>query len=222
MNSERPTNGIDDTPDESQLRSLLEPVASVLRDPATWVEPPAGLDASIVERIRAVAPATGGPASYRPHLARRTRRRSWLTPALGAAAAVALAFVAGVLIADDDVDDDEAAAIADVSLAGTELAPDASAKGDVIDRGAGYAIRLDMAGLPPAAEGEYYEGWLRADDGEMVSVGTFHMRNGDSPIVLWSGVRIAEYHTLVVTEEAERAGDDPSDRVLLQGEVERR
>ena len=70
-----------------------------------------------------------------------------------------------------------------------------------VDRGAGYAIRLDMAGLPPAAEGEFYEGWLRADDGEMVSVGTFHMRSGDSDVVLWSGVRIAEYHTLIVTEE---------------------
>ena len=30
-----------------------------------------------------------------------------------------------------------------------------------------------------------------ADDGEMVSVGTFHMRSGDSDVVLWSGVRIA-------------------------------
>ena len=179
-----------------------------LRSDAVWAEPPAGLEASIVERITTESPSpeldagrsrSAGPA--------RTRHRSWVAPALAAAAAVA-AFVAGFLIADRD--DDGVAAIAEVDLVGTELAPDASASGDVTDRGAGYSIRLDVGGLPPAAEGEYYEGWLRADDGEMVSVGTFHMRSGDGPIVLWSGVRIAEYHTLVITEELERSGEEPS------------
>jgi hypothetical protein len=135
-------------------------------------------------------------------------------------AAAAVAFGAGLLVADRGEDD--VAAVADVDLTGTDLAPDARASGDVIDRGAGYAIRLDMAGLPPAPEGEFYEGWLRADDGDMVSIGTFHMRNGDSPIVLWSGVKIAEYHTLIVTEEQERSGAEASDRVVLEGALDRR
>ena len=217
MNSEQPTNGIDTPDDDSEFRALLAPFAGVLGSAAMWADPPADLESSIVEQIRTTSAADRIVA---PPRSIGSRRRLWAVP-LTAAAAAAVAFGAGLLIADGDGDDD-VAAIADVELAGTELAPDAQASGDVVDRGAGYAIRLDMAGLPPAAEGEYYEGWLQADDGEMVSVGTFHMRSGDSNIVLWSGVRIAEYHTLIVTEEQERSGADASDRVVLEGAVERR
>jgi hypothetical protein len=217
MNSEQPTNGTDTPDDDTEFRALLAPFAGVLGSAATWADPPADLEESIVEQVRAT------PAPDRivaPPRSIGSRRRLWAVP-LTAAAAAAVAFGAGLLIADGDGEDD-VAAVADVDLVGTDLAPDAHARGDVVDRGAGYAIRLDMAGLPPAAEGEYYEGWLRADDGEMVSVGTFHMRSGDSDIVLWSGVRIAEYDTLIVTEEQERSGADASDRVVLEGPVERR
>jgi hypothetical protein len=219
MNSERPTNGIDTPDDDTELRALLAPFADVLGSEATWAEPPAGLVDSIVDQLRstdAEVVALAPPVS----IARRRRRPAWAMPAMAAAAAV-MVFLAGFLIADRQ-DDDDVSAIADIELTGTALAPEARARGDVRDRGAGYAIRLDMAGLPPAAEGEFYEGWLRADDGEMVSVGTFHMRSGDSDVVLWSGVRIAEYHTLIVTEEQERSGAEASDRVMLEGAVERR
>jgi hypothetical protein len=218
MNSERPTNGIDTPDDDTELRALLAPFADVLGSEAMWAEPPAGLVDSIVAQISATTPAVVALAPPTP-IGSRRRRPIWAVPSMAAAAAVA-AFLAGFLIADRD--DDDVSAIADIELAGTPLAPDARARGDVVDRGAGYAIRLDMAGLPAAAEGEFYEGWLRADDGEMVSVGTFHMRSGDSDVVLWSGVRIAEYHTLIVTEEQERSGAEASDRVVLEGAVERR
>lgn len=216
MNSERPTNGTEIPDDDTELRAQLAPFAGVLGSAAVWADPPADLESSIVEQIRANRVPDRIVA---PSRSIGSRRRLWAVP-LTAAAAAALAFGAGLLVADGG--DDDVAAIADVDLSGTDLAPDARASGDVVDRGAGYAIRLDMAGLPPAPEGEYYEGWLRADDGEMVSVGTFHMRNGDSPIVLWSGVKIAEYDTLVVTEEQERSGAEASDRVVLEGAVERR
>lgn len=217
MNSERPMNGIDTPDDDTELRALLAPFADVLGSPAVWADPPADLESSIIEQIRATRPEQVGPLA--PPRSIGSRRRVWAVPAMAAAAAV-LAFGAGLLVADRN--DDDVAAIADVDLAGTDLAPDAHASGDVVDRGAGYAIRLDMAGLPPAADGEYYEGWLRADDGELVSVGTFHMRSGDSNVVLWSGVKIAEYHTLIVTEEQERSDAEASDRVVLEGAVERR
>ena len=218
MNSERPTNGIDTPDDEAEFRAMLTPFAGVFGSAATWADPPAELESSIVEQIRAASAASEGPLA--PVRSIGSRRRLWAVPAAAAAAAV-LAFGAGLFVANGS-DKDDIAAVADVDLAGTVLAPDARASGDVVDRGAGYAIRLDMAGLPPAAEGEFYQGWLRADDGEMVSVGTFHMRSGDSDVVLWSGVRIAEYHTLIVTEEQERSGAEASDRVVLEGAVERR
>ena len=67
-------------------------------------------------------------------------------------------------------------------------------------RGAGFSISIHVAGLPPAPEGEYYEGWLHdTQTGDWVSVGTFHMRGGDGRVVLWSGVPLGRYKELVVT-----------------------
>lgn len=217
MNDERPTNGMDDGNDEAMLRATLEPWDAALRSDAVWADPPRDLADSIAGAIES---ARVGPRPE-PAAGREARTRSRVRPLL-VAAAVAAAFGVGLVVAGGDEDNDQIAAVAEIELTGTDLAPEARARGDVVDRGAGFAIRLTMAGLPPADEGEYYEGWLRADDGEMVSVGTFHMRNGDGPIVLWSGVHFAEYDTLVVTEQTERAGQVASDRVMLEGPVEPR
>lgn len=222
MNSERPTNGNDQLPhdngrDEMENRAALEPLASTLRGAAVWAQPPAGLDSMIVADIRAAsAPLGAMPPSRR--LAAGGRRR--LLVAAAAVAAAAVAFTAGFLFADRN--DDDAQPVADVALAGSALVPAASATGVVVDRGAGYAIRLQMAGLPPAPDGSYYEGFLRADDGELVSVGTFHMRGGDGAIVLWSGVGIADYGTLVVTEVVERSAGEATGPVVLEGPLQRR
>ena len=216
MNDEQPPDRPDSDAEESESRAALAPFAASLGSAAVWSVPPDELEALVLERVRAaaatnsVAPAAS-PARVRGVISRR------LLPAVAAAV---VAFAIGFAIANRS--DDDANAMADVQLAGTELAPTASASGDVVDRGAGYAIRLDMVGLPPAPEGSYYEGWLRADDGEMVSVGTFHMRGGDGSVVLWSGVRVAEYSTLIVTEQVERSPDDSHDQVVLEGEIERR
>jgi len=222
MNSEQqPTNGNDQSDDDErhdvEYRAALEPLAATLRGGAVWAQPPSGLDSLIVADIRA---ASARPVSTPPPLrsfAGGGRRRLFVA-AVAAAAAVA-AFAAGFLVADRD---DDVQPVADVALVGTALVPAASASGDVVDRGAGYAIRLKMAGLPPAPDGSYYEGFLRAADGEMVSVGTFHMRGGDGAVVLWSGVRIAEYPTLVVTEQLERSPDEATGPVVLEGPLQRR
>lgn len=221
MNSERPTNGIDTPDDDAEFRALLAPFAGVLGSAAVWADPPPDLESTILAQIRETSAAPDESLAPVRSIGSRRPRSRWV-PAMAAAAAV-LAFGAGLLVAGGTDDDGDVAAIADVDLTGTDLAPEARASGEVVDRGAGYAIRLDMAGLPPAAEGEFYQGWLRADDGEMVSVGTFHMRSGDGDIVLWSGVKIAEYPTLLVTEEQERSGTaEASDRVVLEGPVELR
>ncbi len=214
--NEQPPHGTDPDADESESRAALVPFAASLGSAAVWSDPPDALEALVLDRVRA-ATATDPvvPETSRSRVGVAIARR-----VLPAVAAAVIAFSIGFAIAnrsDDDVD-----AMADVQLAGTELAPSASATGNVVDRGAGYAIRLDMDGLPPAPDGSYYEGWLRADDGEMVSVGTFHMRGGDGSVVLWSGVRVAEYSTLVVTEQMERSPGDPHDRVVLEGQIETR
>ncbi|MFP5333563.1 MAG: anti-sigma factor [Acidimicrobiia bacterium] len=104
----------------------------------------------------------------------------------------------------------------DFTLAGTELAPEATAEVRIIDTPAGIILRLEVAGLEPAPPGTYYQGWVVSADGE-VSVGTFHMRGGDGSVAFWSGVETERYPTLVVTLQEENAGPARSETVVLTG-----
>ena len=114
--------------------------------------------------------------------------------------------------------DADAPPLATFSVLGTPAAPDAVADVEVFDRGAGYALILDTRGLAPAPDGSFYQGWLRSAAGEQVSVGTFHMRGGDDVVVLWSGVPLSGYPTLVVTRHD--AGGSVAGEEVLIGAVE--
>lgn len=193
-----------------------------LRSSAVWAVTPHDLGPRIAAAIaseRASERAIGLPSGPTATGRRRSTLARVLLPV---AAGALLAFAAGVLIGragdSSPAVDDVADAAATVTLAGTDLAPGAIATGAIFDKGAGYSIRLRMEGLAPAPSGEYYEGWLRSDDGDLVSVGTFHMRNGDGTVVLWSGVAVDDYPTLLVTAQTE---GDPvsSDAVVLSGPV---
>ena len=89
-----------------------------------------------------------------------------------AAAIVVLAGVVGILVRPPTT------VPVRTSVAGTELAPEASAVATVEETGSGVAIELDVSGLPPAEPGTYYQAWVKGPDG-LVTVGTFHMRGGD-------------------------------------------
>ena len=92
-----------------------------------------------------------------------------------------------------------------MTLAGTELEPDAAGRATIASMDSGFEIELDINGLPPAPAGTYYQGWLRNEDGDAVTIGTFHGREGTDDIILWSGVDVADYPTLTVTIQQERA-----------------
>lgn len=191
--TEQPTGGIGDA-------------ASLLRDEAVWAEPPADLYDRIATTLE--APAT-----------RRTR--VWLVRAAAVAAATAAVFGVGVAAGRVGRSDRPSTAgdppLAEMVMVGTDAAPGARATVEVFDRGAGYALILDTAGLAPAPVGTYYEGWLRAESGEAVSVGTFHMRGGDDTVVLWSGVPVEAFPTLVVTRQD--AGDATPGAEVLTGSL---
>jgi hypothetical protein len=194
-------------------------VAPTLRDEAVWVEPPAGLADSIIAAIaaeRAVAPRTPVVAmpSAQPRASAR-RHRSRATWWIGAAAAAAVAVLAvGVVVSRDDSE-----TVEQFSIAGTELDSDAAATAELNDLPNGVAIKLDISDLDPAPDGFYYQGWVRSDDGETVTIGTFHMRGGDGTVTLWSGVDVAEYPTLTVTLQEEGAGPESSGQVVLRGSI---
>jgi hypothetical protein len=196
MSSEMTASGPADLPDG---------VTALLADEAVWAVPPAdGLDRLLTEL--AVPTSTVIPltprAGERPAPAHRAR---WRTAVAAAAAAVAV-FAAGLMLGNAGDDSGQAASpdaddppVAEFSVRGTSAAPDAAADVEVFDRGAGYALILQTRGLAPAPDGSFYQGWLRSPAGEQVSVGTFHMRGGDDIVVLWSGVPLSGYPTLVVT-----------------------
>jgi hypothetical protein len=220
-----------DDPTSDASGAALERFGTTLRGAAVWELPPDDLADRIVARVGALRDGDGhvvsspAPAPSPVELdAGRGRRRaaSWLWPVVAAAAALVVAFAAGALLFDDDDGGQRSLEpIAAVELTATDPGGAATAEGSVVDAGAGYAINLEVAGLPAAPEGGYYEGWLHNEDsGVWVSVGTFHMRNGDGRVVLWSGVPIAEYRELVVTAETEGEGAGPGDAVLT-GELAR-
>lgn len=224
---------------------------ALLADPLLWEEPPPGLEDLVVAAIAAEAAAGGPPELARDetrdeagrprpsagpapssagtvsgldeHRARRTERRAWVRPfAAGAAAAAVVAVLVlggiGVLGSDDD---GSGPAGVEVALAGTELAPEASAVADVVDTPQGTRIDLDVTGLEPAPDGTFYQAWLRqpGEGGEGVSAGTFHLRGGDGQIELWAGVTPDDYPLVTVTLQDEGAGSASSGDVVLRGTV---
>lgn len=232
MTSQDPTSGGRGEQDDADTAALLERFSATLRSAAVWDEPPADLGERIVVQVDALRTAGAEPADgdrattpSAPVVLEEARRRrpggAWLWPGLAVAAAAVVAFAAGALLTGDD-DGRSFEPVADVELTPTELGGGARADGTVVDAGAGYSISIDVAGLPPAPEGAYYEGWLHDEEtGDWVSVGTFHMRNGDDRVVLWSGVPISRYRELVVTSEVEGSSGDRGD-VLLAGPFEGR
>ena len=194
----------------------------LLGDEAVWAEPaPGGVDdlLAAIGAESAGRPDTTAPPSFAPpppagRSAQHRRRRRFALAA--AAAVVVLAGVVGVVVstAADDTGGGEFA------VAGTELAPGASAVATVEERPSGVAIGLDVSGLPPAEPGTYYQAWVKGPAG-LVTVGTFHMRGGDDDVELWSGVELDRYPTLTVTLQQEGGGQESSGQVVLSGEIGR-
>jgi hypothetical protein len=216
-----------------------EDVRGLLGDESVWAEPaPGGLDALLAaieaespERPAAPArpepagpepvgrepvgpePAGPAPAGQPAHLAGRRRRRGLALVGAVAAALLVAAGVAGVLARSDGEEGRE------VALSGTELAPEASGTARVEETPSGVAISVDVSGLPPAEPGTYYQGWVRNEEGQTVTVGTFHIREGDDTVELWSGVELEDYPVLTVTLQQEGAGPESSGQVVLTGRI---
>lgn len=182
----------------------LDLIRDVLAGEATWAEPPPqvadGVLASLaVENVSQPAEASGG---------------RWALALAGVGGLVAVAALVLGTIAVVQGDDDNV-----VAMSGTELEAEASGQAAFGPNDAGWWIRLDVTGLPPAPEGSYYEGWVWSDEGEGVSIGTFHLRGDEMPIVLWSGVPLADYPSIWVTLESEADGPEASDEIVMTGRI---
>lgn len=182
----------------------LDRIRSLLERAETWAEPPAGLLEDILEATDR-EPARVMPAP---------RRRPRYLPGLGIAAVLAIVLVGLILFLDQGPAEQDDMVVA---LAGTELAPGARGEARIDETPAGWYIRLQVGGLPPAPEGSYYEGWLWRE-GEGVSIGTFHLRSSE-PIALWSGVSPDEYPVVRITLQDVGGGPAASERVMMAGTI---
>jgi Anti-sigma-K factor rskA len=213
-------------------RAALDAIAGQLKDESLWSAPPPPLRASLLAKASAEQqgaerqgaqrqgqPDDGDPAPGHPtpeferrsggrrvRAQGRLRRTPWL---VAAAAAAAMLIGGGALLWPRSHP-------ASFPMAGTALAPRASAVAELTPKSAGVAIRLKITGLKPAPPGTFYAAWLRGPAG-VVPVGTFHWHKGGIPIDLWSGVGTDRYPELFVTLQREGAAPSPSDQLVLDG-----
>lgn len=183
-------------------REQLDAVRAVLSDEATWSEPPPEVAEGVLAAIAGKSGEPDEPAG----------RWGWIAAAAAIIAVITAAGVSGVF--SPDVDQQI------VAMEGTEIEPAATGSASIETAEAGWWIRLDLDDLPAATEGTYYEGWVWNDQGEGVSIGTFHLRGGDRPIVLWSGVDPADYPSIWVTLEDEDGDPAASDQIVVWGRTE--
>jgi hypothetical protein len=211
-------------PDDG-TRRRLDRTLGLLARRCVWEQPPLGLLDAVVDQIQVGrdggrSDGWGGgrsrPGDGRGRPDRRPRPRarpvSWrLVAAATAAAALVIvgAVVAGTPSLSSRSDRRE------VALVGTDLAPGATAEAIVHATASGYAVTLDIDGLPPAPPRSYYEAWVKGPRGA-VAIGTFHLRSeGDWPIELWTGVDPADYPEITVTLEPEDGDPASSGRTVL-------
>jgi len=189
--------------DDSELtpaeRAEIERVNDVLADPAVWAEPPPYLQEAVVAAIADEAGAG--------------KRRRFRLAVVGIAAAVLLAVGVTVGYVNRDQPVEFAA-----SLTGTELAPDATGEVTLTKHPSGWDIRLHATGLPRREDGEFYQAWLKNEDGLLVPIGSF---NDGRDVILWAGVPPSAFATLTVTQEVADGDQASSGLVVLVGQASR-
>ncbi len=206
--------------DELNDGILPDDIAALLGDEATWAPVSSDLEDSIVAAVMAEvhadearpAPTHPAPAPSPSPLPDNVvaMPSRWKTAALGAAAALVLvAGLFGITQIGGSSPDPE------IALAGTDLAPQASAQAEITETPEGTRIVISVDDLAPAPSGMYYQAWLRQDAEIGVSAGTFHLRDGNGPIELWAGVTTDDYPLLTVTLQQE-AQTESSGQVVLK------
>lgn len=189
---------------------LPRAVQTALTRAEVWDDPRPGLEDDIVTAIRAE------PVPL--DTARRSRERRSFPRWLVAAAAVAVIAVGAVVVVRLADDGSELASdTTEATLAGTDLAPAATATAFFTPTPAGLKIMLDADGLAGAKQGEMYEAWI-SDGAIRVSAGTFHLRNGHNPIELWAGTDDPRFHIITVTIEPIDGVAESSGQIVLKGE----
>ena len=197
-------------------RAELDELRDLLRAPATWVEPDAGLEDRIVSAIAQEAAARTPQADRAPRpafsIAALFRRPAL---ALGGLASAVAAAVIIVVIATSGSSSSAPLHFAMV-VTGTPLAPDAHGSASLTKTTSGWRIELSASGLPHLQNGRYYQAWLKNAAGILVPIGTF---NDALKVTLWSGVPVTQFRSLTVTQQLANGNPVSSGRRVLTGRI---
>ncbi len=221
------TDRTEDTPTAAELTEIDRLLASE----AVWAEADPTIEESILAQIAAESgwsAEDSGPASVSGvgdasqegrnnvvPMRRVSRQRMFVGAAAVAVLFAAIGFGLGQLGSGSN----DSGSDFQIAMAGTDLAPTASATASIKATSVGLRISLDVSGLDPAPQGTYYQAWIRNENGGAVTAGTFHMRGGDGDISLWTGVLMDEYPIITVTLQNEGDGPESSGVVVLKGRV---
>jgi len=190
-------------------------IRALLGDPEMWGEPAEGVSDRIVAAIESEA-APFEPLASPP--SPESRRRSWPSALLGAAASLVVLF--GAVVVFSILDDSGGNEVLALELTPTGLVNDASGSVEMEQTDSGVRIELQIVGLPRRIDGVYYEAWLQTAFGELIPVGTFH---DGADVVLWGGVLLAEVEAFTITQEGIEGFDDSgaasSGSVVLKADV---
>jgi hypothetical protein len=180
------------------------------------------LAGSLAEQRRAVGLLRGAaaeveaPATLRESVERRRVARLAPTPRrlvlIGAAVAAVVAVVIGLGVFGSGTSPERL----QVALAATGPAPGAEGEATLTRTSSGWLVDLDASGLPPLANGRFYEAWLRSPAGVLVPIGTF---NEGRDVTLWAGVSPKAFTTLTVTRERADGNQASSGEKVLTGTV---
>lgn len=193
------------TPEPADPEGVPAELRQSLAAPAVWAQPPATLEEDALTALRA-ARASANPGTREG--TSKGRVALWL---IAAAAAVTIGFLTWNMGTDRPD--------STLALRGTELAPSASATAEITERPSGFEVVLDVENLSPAAEGTYYQAWLKDSRNTLVTIGTFHARESGEGIVLWSGVDPDSFNQLTVTLQRTGEGAASSGDVVLSGKL---
>jgi anti-sigma-K factor RskA len=212
---------------DSGLRQMIEelrPVVTRLEEmsPEAWqpADPPP------LDLARATS-AGEAPLAEREIEFEGARRQSaekqrpiWLRLA-GLFVTGAAMLLVGFLIGSGTSDDDSSPAAAPGSTLALERLGEAppTAHGQVrMVSSEGDQMRLDVSGLRPNKDGEFYELWLLDKNGEMIPLGSFHVSgNGERTVDLPLPVDPASFEYFDLSIQEQDAGPEHSGRSVLRG-----
>lgn len=212
------------SPSAEREAERLEPTVAMLRKVPreAWKAPlPPELDLTAV---------TGANREAGSEAREQGRRRTgfaellaggWPRLVAGAAAAVALlaiGVVFGVVLGGDRSGGSFAPSERVVLSGVTPEAPEAASGEVLVADGGDEPLELDVSGLEPTGEGEYYEFWLLGAEGELVSLGSFRVDEaGDSKVRLPLPVDPADYGYFDLSIEKEDGSPGHSGKSVLRG-----